>query len=533
MVSVLKKHKHIILSVTMGICLSIIFIDIVLYCSFNFHINFFVLHLSSSIHGLHSIGLSLLTYSSFFIGVCILIFLEFIFVNKHYKEPVLKIKFLLCGLFCLSFGAGVITNIWLVSVKDRIEQNNEDYRDYYELFKLSFFHDYRYISREKLVDRDYGKAELWQNKQLKYVSKRQPQFVFFVVIESWRKDYFSKIVTPNIANFSQSAVVFLNHHSASNCTRFGLFSLYYGIHPVSWWSSLSQFKGPLLIDELIRNNYQPLLMSSEKIIRPEFDKTIFVNVPPKNISIYDDSSRSENDARVIDRTINLVNNLVNNGSKDKHFISVLLNSSHFPYSFPGDNLKYKINIGKKDPARTNRYKQAISYIDNLVGKLLDRLTELKIMDNSIILITGDHGEALGESGFWGHAKSFTNQEVETPLVLYVPNETHREVFNKTIHTQVPSTILELLGVKNNYSDYSVAPSLLSDIALPFLTVCEWYECSIFTDNKRLIFSHNSNIEAGNIIEIRDAEYNLLPFNEINESEILEYYFQANQEFFRF
>ena len=51
----------------------------------------------------------------------------------------------------------------------------------------------------------------------------------WIVVESWRFDTMNRENTPNIWEFGQKALVFNNHYSGGNASRFGGFSLLYGL----------------------------------------------------------------------------------------------------------------------------------------------------------------------------------------------------------------------------------------------------------------------------------------------------------------
>ncbi len=70
----------------------------------------------------------------------------------------------------------------------------------------------------------------------------------------------------------------------------------------------------------------------------------------------------------------------------------------------------------------------VSYFDSKVGQLVNELKRLKLYDNTIILITSDHGEMLGEHGMW-FKRTYHDPSTRVPLIFHAP---HQFVSNKRI-----------------------------------------------------------------------------------------------------
>lgn len=65
------------------------------------------------------------------------------------------------------------------------------------------------------------------------------------------------------------------------------------------------------------------------------------------------------------------------------------------------------------------YYASVSYVDAQIGRILDRLDELGIADNTVICLWGDHGWHLGDHGIWCKHSNF-EQAVRSPLIIAVP-----------------------------------------------------------------------------------------------------------------
>lgn len=66
------------------------------------------------------------------------------------------------------------------------------------------------------------------------------------------------------------------------------------------------------------------------------------------------------------------------------------------------------------------YYACISYVDAQVGKLMDKLDELNLRENTIVVLLGDHGYHLGDHNQWGKHTQFENA-THAPLIIHNPN----------------------------------------------------------------------------------------------------------------
>ena len=67
------------------------------------------------------------------------------------------------------------------------------------------------------------------------------------------------------------------------------------------------------------------------------------------------------------------------------------------------------------------YYACVSYVDALVGRLLERLEERQLRENTIVCLWGDHGFHLGEQGLWTKANNY-ELSARVPLILSVPGQ---------------------------------------------------------------------------------------------------------------
>jgi len=95
----------------------------------------------------------------------------------------------------------------------------------------------------------------------------------------------------------------------------------------------------------------------------------------------------------------------------------------------------------------DEYMAATMHVDRHVGELLDTLDEQGVADETLIVLTGDHGEALDDHGYTGHGRTLYDEELHVPLVF-----AHDSLPSETIETQVRTidilpTLLDLANAE--------------------------------------------------------------------------------------
>jgi arylsulfatase A-like enzyme len=127
-----------------------------------------------------------------------------------------------------------------------------------------------------------------------------------------------------------------------------------------------------------------------------------------------------------------------------------------PFMTYAERLQLGVDVAsmKKTVTRKQRdhlvsqYDGGIAYLDTQIGKLIRQLKQLGLYDNTLIIITSDHGEAFGEHSFMGHGVSVYEDQVFVPLIIKYPNEVSEQVVDTPVgHVDIFPTILAAAGVK--------------------------------------------------------------------------------------
>jgi glucan phosphoethanolaminetransferase (alkaline phosphatase superfamily) len=94
----------------------------------------------------------------------------------------------------------------------------------------------------------------------------------------------------------------------------------------------------------------------------------------------------------------------------------------------------------------NNYDNGVIQADHNIQSLFERLKQKGYLQNSIVVITADHGESLGERNSFGHGHNLYKEELSIPIMIYDPEKPAYK--NLTIGRQIDiaPTILDLLGL---------------------------------------------------------------------------------------
>lgn len=93
------------------------------------------------------------------------------------------------------------------------------------------------------------------------------------------------------------------------------------------------------------------------------------------------------------------------------------------------------------------YDGGIYYNDGQIQTLLDELEQRGVLDDTIVIITSDHGELFGEHGLWEHHNSLYRPVIHVPLIVWQPKSIPQNIRIETpvSNAALPATILDLLG----------------------------------------------------------------------------------------
>lgn len=146
---------------------------------------------------------------------------------------------------------------------------------------------------------------------------------------------------------------------------------------------------------------------------------------------------------------------------DRYFMYVNLQNSHVPYEIPADfdapfgsgEVSFPLRFGSfpRDSvdAVKDLYASSLAYVDAQVARLVTYLQSTGRWDRTVLVVTGDTGQAFYEHGFAAHANALYDEVLRVPLVIRAPGMEARFDNDPAQHIDIPPTVLRLLGLPNH------------------------------------------------------------------------------------
>lgn len=501
-----------------SILLVFLLIDSGVYSLYRFHLNGMVWNLVTSGVANEVLSLTWVTWATFFAIVVILLIVQILFA-----------QFLWRRVDRLRYGIPVFVLILVMALVTHFFHAWADFVQYVPITRtVRTLPAFKPVTLKRIMKRlgfkpvkksqemqvaDAGSGLHYPREELKFANPPKPLNVLLIVIDSWRFDMLGPDVTPNIWKFAGDSQVFNQHYSASNCTRFGIFSLFYGLYGTYWHSFLAEQRGPVLMSELKKRGYKLGVFASASLTNPEFDRTVFVDVRDTINVKKEAKSALERDQLITHK----MKSFIEGGTAKQPFFGFLFYDTPHSKQFPKEFAYFKpyvesVNFmaldGNKDPLPIlNNYKNSLRFVDSSVGEIIAALKKKGELENTVVVITGDHGEEFNDLklGYWGHNGNFSRFQTRTPLVLRFPGTPGKHYSHTTTSLDVAPTLMkQLFGCDTEPARYSNGTYLTDSRQRSFIHVSTWDSFAL-VDDKRICVVEN---KGGT--EIVDCDYRELP-----------------------
>ena len=272
--------------------------------------------------------------------------------------------------------------------------------------------------------------------------------LLIITIDTLRADHlgvygYLKIRTPNIDRLGEHGILFSHAYShvpltlPSHCSLFsGTLPLYHGIRDNGYRLPPSTVT---LAEILKKNGYQTAAFVGAFPLDSRFGLD-------RGFDAYDDLYGSKNmvrDLSFVERKAEDVNEKalawIAGHKNEKYFAWVHYFDPHAPYEPPSPF---------KEEYKSREYDGEIAYTDAVIGKLLEKIEQWRLTDNTLIILTADHGESLGEHQESTHGIFIYDATLRIPLIFFSPKifPSHKVVSDQVGLIDVAPTILDLMGL---------------------------------------------------------------------------------------
>lgn len=474
-----------------------------LYSLYGFYTNYFVINLVTTTGGVEAMGISSSTWISaigfMFVGALVFyacvkfVPIEKIFTGKFSRKS-------LIAAFTCCFVAESMIYIYADYVNIVPVLNSADRIIWYMPITADTLLSDLGLPRTERFEDDLsysagsGNLAYFHDDLLTDAAFEQDYNIVWLVAESWRADTVTERVMPHTFAFANNEQWFQNHYSGGNGTRMGLFTQFYGLYGHYWFDVLRNRQPPLLLEKLRQQGYEFGAFTSSAFTYPEFDKTVFSEVLADDLQEFNEGHGWERDQK---NTTDLINYIEQ--AQSPFFAFMFFESAHANYYFPDEDIiepdylkdfnYLTVDIEANMAGIKSRYLNATHHLDRQLARVYASLEAQGLMDKTIVIVTGDHGEEFMENGRWGHNSTFSQPQIRVPFIVHMPGRAPQKFRQMSSHLDAPATVFAALGVHTESSLYSFGSNLFAeDYARQFLVVSDWHGNTLVTPELKIIFS---------------------------------------------
>ncbi|MDY7092677.1 MAG: sulfatase [Acidobacteriota bacterium] len=119
---------------------------------------------------------------------------------------------------------------------------------------------------------------------------------------------------------------------------------------------------------------------------------------------------------------------------------------HAPYRLHEEQAE-RLRLGGGELSKSDRYDTEVGFVDQAIGELLATVEELYPKNRTVVVFASDHGENLGEHGYWGHGRHLWEENLRIPLSITWPGTIPPQVVRApSTNLDIAPTVLGLIGL---------------------------------------------------------------------------------------
>jgi arylsulfatase A-like enzyme len=279
--------------------------------------------------------------------------------------------------------------------------------------------------------------------------------VLFILVDTLRAERlgsygYERDTSPVLDRLAHSGVRFARHLAQSSWTKSSMASLWTGLYPAR--TGITRFDDVLpdaarMAAELLREaGFQTIGLYRNGWVAPTFgfDQGFEVYqrpasrpLPPKVRRENPTLRERGTDEGVVEAAVEFLRV----GGQQRWFLYLHLMDLH-EYVYDEESALFGSTY-------SGIYDNSIRWTDGTIENLLESLAALGFLENTLIAVASDHGEAFLERGFEGHARRVYRESTEVPFLLSLPFRLEPGVVveTRTSNVDVWPTILDLLGLE--------------------------------------------------------------------------------------
>ncbi|UCF05901.1 MAG: sulfatase-like hydrolase/transferase [bacterium] len=287
--------------------------------------------------------------------------------------------------------------------------------------------------------------------------------VILMISETLRADHvgcygYQRNNSDNIDLFSDTAFNFLNAYTVAPCTKPSVWNILTSLY----YSKMPARDDYVIISEYFKaKNYKTAAFISHHFLE---EKKANLH---QGFDVYDSKCRTRGVGMATRTATSIINESIKWVEKNKNspfFVWLFFYDPHDPYvppdehqgyynkskDFSGDRRAEGIHFESEpiSPEQKefliNAYDEEIKYLDYEIGRFLEYLKSVDEFDESIVILTADHGEELGDNGNrWDHCQLVSQEEIAIPLLIKLQGQKEKVVIRDAVQNiDIYPTIVE-------------------------------------------------------------------------------------------
>lgn len=375
----------------------------------------------------------------------------------------------------------------------------------------------------------WGEPEIMLSKVPEPAMKeaKKPKNVILILMDTNRADNFAafnpknKVKTPAFDKFASKSLVFENAYNQENWTKPSVATTLTGTYPDTHQTKKDSSALPagveMVSEVLKKSGFQTAGFVANGYVSEKFGfekgwdtykNYIRLSKPSQAEHVYGDSLA-----------------WLKEHKDEKYFLYIQTIDPHVPYRHKGKatsqyyaadyhgalgnsiSAEKQIAAGKTAPDADDlkwlkaMYYGETSHHDTEMGKFFTELETMGVLDDTLIIVTNDHGEELGDHKKFGHGHSLYEELLRAPLIIHYPPAIRPTVLTNEVaeNVDISPTIVDMLGIKPmaKADGLSLKPLMMGEpVQHPYYAMSEFMEAkrAIRVGSWKMIWSGGRGVE---------------------------------------